>query len=243
MSVLLFIRKHIIQQEEWYEFYNHKDIHHNEEYSNTLLEGTNNVIKHSSSSTHSQMSMSNAMRILCEQSTQKKAIKRAHHQENLENISTNFESKPIHDRITIFVLSKIWGLFKASKTSSALEVNQIHVKICRRSITYNSTHDRHLSKFKRIRIVKFNNGRLHCSCPLTVVWGIPCVHAICVASAMAPHWDYPSHRDISVLWWKSYLKTAIQTTIVDQDNPNTITRMFRKLQEEEEIVGLNIEES
>ena len=70
--------------------------------------------------------MSNAIRILCEQSTQKMAIKRAHHQANIEKISTNFESKPIHDRITMFSSSKIWGLFKASRTSNALEFNQIH---------------------------------------------------------------------------------------------------------------------
>ena len=67
----MFIRKHVIQQEEWYVFHNRSTLRHNEEYSNTLLEGTNNAIKHSSSSTHPQMSMSNVMRILCEQSTQK----------------------------------------------------------------------------------------------------------------------------------------------------------------------------
>ena len=115
MSVLMFIRKHVIQQEEWYAFYNHKDLHHNEEFSNTPLEGTNNAIKHSSSSTYPQMSMSNAMRILCEQSTPKMAIKRANHQVKMDKFSTNYESKPIHDRITLFASSKIWGLFKFSK--------------------------------------------------------------------------------------------------------------------------------
>ena len=70
MSVLLFIRKHVIQQQEWYTFYYHCHICHNEEYSITPLEGTNNAIKHSSSSIHPQMSMSNAMRILCKQSSQ-----------------------------------------------------------------------------------------------------------------------------------------------------------------------------
>ena len=52
MSVLMFIRKHVIQQEEWYAFYNLTNICYNEEYSNTPLEGTNNAIKHSSKSTH-----------------------------------------------------------------------------------------------------------------------------------------------------------------------------------------------
>ena len=81
-----------------------------------------------------------------------------------------------------------------------------------------------------------NDGCLHCSCPLTSIWGIPCVHAICVA--------YSSHRDVSVLWWKAYLKSAIQTTVVEQDHSNTITRMFKKLQEEEkEAVGINVDAS
>ena len=76
MSVLMFVRKNIIQNEEWYAFYKHNDVQHNEEYSNTPLEGTNNTIKHSSSSTHSQMKIGSAIWILCEQSSQKIAIKK-----------------------------------------------------------------------------------------------------------------------------------------------------------------------
>ncbi len=51
MSVLMIVRKYIIQNEEWYVFYKHKDVRNNEEYSITPLDGTNNAIKHSSSST------------------------------------------------------------------------------------------------------------------------------------------------------------------------------------------------
>ena len=106
----------------------------------------------------------------------------------------------------------------------------------------NLTRDRHIPKFNRVRTVKFHDGQLHCNCPLTSVWGIPCVHSICVASTMNPHWEYPSHRDVSVLWWKAYLQSAIQTNSTEQDNSNTIDKMLRKLQEEE-IVGINISNS
>ena len=51
-SFLMFIHKHVIQQEEWYTFYNRTNLHHNKEYSSTPLEGMNNAIKHFSSSTH-----------------------------------------------------------------------------------------------------------------------------------------------------------------------------------------------
>ena len=160
MSVLMFICKHVIQQVEWYAFYNRKEIRRNEEYSNTPLEGTNNAIKHSSSSTHPQMSMSNAIRILCEQSTQKMAIKRAHHQVNMQKISTNFESKPMHDRITMFASSEILGLCKASKNFKCLRIQSNTWQVCRCSISYNTTHDRHIPKFNRIRTVKFNDGQI-----------------------------------------------------------------------------------
>ena len=58
-SALMFIHKHVIQQEEWYAFYNRTNLHHNKENSNTVLEGMNNAIKHFSSSIHPQMCMSN----------------------------------------------------------------------------------------------------------------------------------------------------------------------------------------
>ena len=106
----------------------------------------------------------------------------------------------------------------------------------------NVTYDKHIPKFSRVRTVKFSKGQLHCNCPLTPVWGIPCVHSICVASTMKPNWEYPSHRDVSILWWKAYLQSAIDTPRVEQDHPNTIEKMFRKLQEEE-IVGININAS
>ena len=59
---------------------------------------------------------------------------------------------------------------------------------------------------------------------------------------MKPNWEHSSHKDVSVLLWKAYLQSAIDTPSVEQDHPNTIERMFRKLQEEE-IVGININES
>ena len=171
MSVLMFICKHIIQQEEWYAFYNCTNIHHNEEYSNAPLEGTNNTIKHSSSSTHPQMSMGNAMRIICEQSTQKTAIKRDSHHINMEKSSTNYETKPVHDRVTMFASSKIWGLFRASKNFKCLRISYNTWKVCRYSTAMNVSCDRHIPKFNRIRTVKFHDGRLHCNCPLTHVLG------------------------------------------------------------------------
>ena len=227
MSVLMFIRKHITQQEEWYAFYNRSDLCHNEEYSNTPLEGTNSAIKHSSSSTHPQMSMSNAMRNLCEQSRQKMTIYRANHHVNMEKNSTNFETKPVHDRVTMFASSKIWGLFKASKNFKCLRISLDTWKVCRCSSAMNATSDKHIPKFNRVHTVKFSKGRLHCNCPLTPVWGIPCAHSICVASTMKSNWEYPSHRDVSVLWWKAYLQSAIDIPSVEQGHPDKIKRMFK----------------
>ena len=59
---------------------------------------------------------------------------------------------------------------------------------------------------------------------------------------MKPNWEHSSHKDVSVLLWKAYLQSAIDTPSVEQDHPNTIERIFRKLQEEE-IVRINIDES
>ena len=67
------------------------------------------------------------------------------------------------------------------------------------------------------------------------------MHCLCVASTMSPHWEYPTHRDVSVLWWKSYLKN-VKREYTEDETHTTIERIFRKVQEEE-IVGLNVNKS
>ena len=59
---------------------------------------------------------------------------------------------------------------------------------------------------------------------------------------MSSHWEYPTHRDVSVLWWKSYLKSAIEKEYSEDESPTTIERMIRILQEED-IFGLNVDKS
>ena len=93
----------------------------------------------------------------------------------------------------MFASTKMWGLFKASKNFKCLRISFDTWKVCRCSNAMNVTYDEHIPKFNRVCTVKFSKGQLHCSCPLTPVWGIPCVHSIRVASTMKPNWEYPSH--------------------------------------------------
>ena len=129
--MLIFIRKHVMQQEEWYVFYNRRHLRHNEEYSNTPLEGTNNTIKHSASSTHPQLKLGNAMRILCEQSDQKMAIKHASHNVKTDKFSTHYENGPVHNNITLLASSKLWSLFQPSRNFKCLRIQEKVWKVCR----------------------------------------------------------------------------------------------------------------
>ena len=69
------------------------------------------------------MSMGNTMRIICEQFAQKMAFKRASHHVNMEKNSTNYETNPVHNRVTMFASSKIWGLYKASKNFKCIRTS------------------------------------------------------------------------------------------------------------------------
>ena len=64
------------------------------------------------------MSKGNAMEILCEQSTQKLTVKRAKHRVNMEKITSNFENKPVHDRMTMYDSSKLWVFSKILQISN-----------------------------------------------------------------------------------------------------------------------------
>ena len=55
-------------------------------------------------------------------------IKRASRHNNMEKTSTNYESKPVYDRLTKLASSKIWGLFRVTKTLNTLEYHTIHGK-------------------------------------------------------------------------------------------------------------------
>ena len=102
---------------------------------------------------------------------------------------------------------------KASKNFKSLRILDDIWRVCRYGNALIMTQDKHIPKFNYVCTVKYMNGQLQCSCPLTKVCGLPCVHSLYVASTMSPHWEYHTERDVSVLWWKSYLKSAIEKNV------------------------------
>ena len=79
--------------------------------------------------------------------------------------------------------------------------------------------NQYIPKFNRICTVSCVDGKLKCNCPLTTVWGLPCVHSICVAQSLNNKWEHFSHRDISETRWNSYLQSAM-TSEEDENNNN-----------------------
>ena len=100
------------------------------------------------------------------------------------------------------------GLLNSLSNFKGLRISDKTWKLCRSETTLGNTASQHIPKFNRVHSVVFINGCLQCNCPLTKIWGMLCIHSIFVASTLKPDWEYPSYRDVSVLWWKSYLKSA-----------------------------------
>ena len=63
-NVAIFVRKHVLPHGKTFLYYLQKHIRHYGEYSNTLLEGKNYGLKHSSICTHPGLSLDNLMVIL-----------------------------------------------------------------------------------------------------------------------------------------------------------------------------------
>ena len=59
--------------------------------------------------------------------------------------------------------------------------------------------------FHRVRTVTVRNDRITCNCSFSPVYGLPCVHVLHVAF-LDDTYEGPKKRDVSVVWWKDYLK-------------------------------------
>ena len=82
--------------------------------------------------------------------------------------------------------------------------------------------------------------QLGCTCTFTTVYGMPCVHALVVASTMKPHWTYVTHNDVSVRWLKSfYLYCLPEKIIPDQNLQKRTKQVFQSLRKHE-FVGIHV---
>ena len=109
------------------------------------------------------------MQILCEQSTQKVAIKRAKRHTKMEKTSTIFENKSVHDKVTVFTSSKLWSLFKSSANFKCVRILENTWKVCGPTVSLNVASNQHIPKFNRVHTVTFVDGHLHCIFPWTKV--------------------------------------------------------------------------
>ena len=57
------------------------------------------------------------------------------------------------------------------------------------------------------------NGRLVCNCSFSPNNGLPCIHV----AFLDDNYEGPKKRDISVVWWKDYLKYGFNMNPDDND--------------------------
>ena len=72
---------------------------------------------------------------------------------------------------------------------------------------------------------------------------MPCIHSIVVAKSFGTGWQYVTHNDVSVRWWKAYYLFSLPETIIpDKVKQLQIKQVFRTLRNNERV-GIHIKVS
>ena len=116
-------------------------------------------------------------------------------------------------------------------------LNELTWLVTRKSI-HTSAIKSVIPSFRRVRTVELSSDRMHCNCPHEKVYGLPCCHVIAVCKNI-PGWKFPTHHDVSVIWWKSYYYYGLP---ISQMCPNrdTIYKFFHTLRKIEKL-GVHID--
>ena len=229
-----FFRHSVEAYEANFCFYQRRWTRHYGEYTNSCHEGTNKGIKYNSAPVLPGHSISKACIILssnAERSTTKKKHLNTKAFMSSRPHSTlscgNMLVENCECRLESFL--KVLPDYEFTrKSKNEWLVTKLRSKIQTKIIPV----------FKRVRTVSFDNGVLRCSCPHTIVYGEPCVHAMKVAYSI-PGYTGVSYTDYSVVWWKQFFHLATQI----KSNDPQVHKLNRAMMllREQEVPGIHID--
>ena len=208
-SVTDFIRVHVEPLEEYFCFYDRRNIRHFDEYSNSCHEGTNNAVKYGSNAINPTYRLDHAAERLCNYANKKYTM-------SMQNVLSQEQSTPLWLPLKCapdLVTRGYQLLFEQWKSSSRYMncKNSSNTWLVKRlpleQVSYTC---KLIPSFININQVHVQNEVMFCSCCFFERFGLPCRHMLHVLRSF-PEYSEPSKIDISIHWWKSYYLFGYQT--------------------------------
>ena len=188
------MEQHIIPQQQYIAFYNRINIRHFDECSNSVNEGCNFTIKHSSIKVNANSSLDDSTIKITEQSIFNNKLETTKVCRKMLSTPT-WSSSNTSSVTTPYAESLLREQYFASTNYSYVQISQ--------NLWYMKRNDPGIQYFKdmplikRTRVLKYdeNNNILTCSCGYFSRFGLPCRHMILL---MGGHEDY----HVSFRWWR-----------------------------------------
>ena len=234
--VTAFITQCITSHEEYYLFYKRKYVRHYDEYSNSCLEGVNSGIKRSATAVNPSMGLDKSMSILSKNGERKR---KENDRLSTQDVLKQGTSSAL--KCAKFLLER--GLsFLDQEWIKRDDYDNQRISFNEWKVIYRS-YDKHEYKsiipiFKRVRTVEYQNGYFTCDCGHFDRHGIPCRHMLNVLSSF-PDYDEPSHKDVSVRYWRSFIFHANLNNNMSSEHKQ-VSKLMKHLQQHD-VVGPSCE--
>ena len=110
----------------------------------------------------------------------------------------------------------IYSITKACTDLLSAKINNTQFNVTRKETSNERSGNAH-PKFHRVRTVTIGNGRIVCNCSFSPDNSLTCVHVLHV-EFLDDTYEGPKRRDVSVVWWKDYLKYGFNMHPDDNEN-------------------------
>ena len=193
-------------------FYKRRHIRHFDQNMNTKHEGTFKGIKYGATPVTPSMSLHNSLCLLSNVAERKCGQIRKNKTDDVLKKKT-WISLPCGDKLNLRgeqLLTSQWKL-RGSYKNHRVASNKWLVTFDDKDNHTNNNLKTLYPLFKRVREVTCNCKYFFCTCKYFERFGIPCRHILCVFASF-PKYKYPTHNDVSVIYWKQYMHYAYNSS-------------------------------
>lgn len=237
--IITFLRSHVFKHEQYFACYKYNSYRSFGDYSNTPLEGTNGGLKYCYFAVKPNMTLTKSCTQMFRQDERK-------HQEKIRSGFSNLSKVKLYalkdDSFdSSRLVPKVHGQFKEEYERSvnycSLRTNEHEWTVRVVEKPFEGENKYLIPIFKRYRLVhRCGNKILHCNCPFTTMYGIPCRHVIHVLSNYATSSYHFNHHDFDVRWWTTYAMFVALRDPTDLDlTESTIRSELLTLRSEHQV--------
>ena len=222
-----------------YKFYFKIDICHYERYSNSSHQDTNKGLKHFSGALVPLNKFDKSLTKLCNQATRRCELRNQAFAKEVSHNKTWSKLK-CAGKLNTLCVSILEGNISNCSNYKTVKVERDKWLVLRTTPYVKSV----IPRFKQTHTVRSKKGVFFCSCKYFERNGIPCHYQLAVLQTL-PHYEAPSHHDVSVVWWSHYIyhrepkNTCCDNKEAERDSPSRMDdlSLFYKYIETNDVKG------